>query len=287
MNILVTGCYGQLGRELQRLALSDHEYQWFFSDADTLDITDPDAVEDCFSTHRIGVCINCAAYTAVDRAEDEPDLVEIVNATAPQILAKACQRHNALLVHISTDYVFNGDSLIPYKETDPVDPQSVYGRTKAEGERLISESGCNYLIVRTAWLYSTTGKNFVKTMLSLADTHDEINVVDDQHGCPTWARDLAQAIVTLINCYGPGPVHETFHFTDDGCITWYDFACAIMELGGKTCKVNPISTDQYPTKARRPAYSVLDLSKIKELTGMEIPYWKESLKNCIEELINI
>lgn len=288
MNILVTGCYGQLGRELQRLASCSLEHQWFFTDVDTLDITDPDAVERCFSEHRIGVCVNCAAYTAVDKAEDEPQLAALVNATAPKILAEACLKHQALLVHISTDYVFDGNANEPYKVDDSIHPQSVYGDTKAEGERFIRESGCNHLIVRTAWLYSSTGKNFVRTMLQLADTRPEINVVNDQRGCPTWAHDLAQALLTLVNHYGTAPVQETFHFTNEGDITWYDFACAIMEIAGKTCKVNPIATDQYPAKAHRPAYSVLDLSKIKEVTGMEIPHWRDSLKQCIEEiLINI
>ena len=288
MNILVTGCYGQLGREIQKLAESSIEHQWFFTDVDTLDITDPDAVERCFSEHRIGVCVNCAAYTAVDKAEDEPQLAALVNATAPKILAEACLKHQALLVHISTDYVFDGKADKPYLVEAPIQPQSVYGDTKAEGERFIRESGCNHLIVRTAWLYSSTGKNFVRTMLHLADTRPEINVVNDQRGCPTWAHDLAQALLTLVNHYGTAPVQETFHFTNEGDITWYDFACAIMEIAGKTCKVNPIATDQYPAKAHRPAYSVLDLSKIKEVTGMEIPHWRDSLKQCIEEiLINI
>lgn len=285
MNLLVTGCYGQLGRELQRLAQNHHEHQWLFTDADTLDITDANAVERCFSKHRIDVCINCAAYTAVDRAEDEPEAAACVNTLAPQILAKTCRSHNALLVHVSTDYVFDGNSDLPYKETDTVNPQSVYGRTKAEGERLIRESNCKHLIVRTAWLYSSTGKNFVKTMLQLADTHPEINVVNDQHGCPTWAHDLAQAIVTLIHHYENKPVQETFHFTNEGQVTWYDFAQAIMELSEKACKVNPITTDQYPTKAHRPAFSVLDLNKIKATTGIEIPFWHDSLTKCIEEIL--
>lgn len=284
MNILVTGCYGQLGKEIQKLAAKGFEHQWFFTDADTLDITDPDAVEHCFSAYCVGVCINCAAYTAVDQAEDEPEAAARVNALAPHILARTCLKHNALLVHVSTDYVFDGNGTRPYQETDPVNPQSVYGSTKADGERLIRESGCNHLIVRTAWLYSSTGKNFVKTMLRLADTRDEINVVNDQRGCPTWAHDLATALVTLIDHYGIEPVHETFHFTNEGNITWYDFACAIMELGGKHCRVNPITSDQYPAKAHRPAYSVLDLNKTKQVTEMSIPYWKDSLVKCIEEL---
>lgn len=286
MNFLVTGCNGQLGTELQKTATSDVEHCWLFTDVDTLDICDKEAVERCFSAHNIDVCINCAAYTAVDKAEDEPKLVERINAYAPQVLADTCLKNNAVLIHISTDYVFGGDANEPYKVDDPINPQSVYGRTKAEGERLIRESGCNYFIIRTAWLYSATGKNFVKTMLTLAETRPEINVVNDQRGCPTWAYDLATAIVRLIQQNGKKAVHETFHFTNEGQITWYDFTLAIMEIGGKSCKVNPITTNQYPTKAKRPAYSVLDLSKIKQYLGMKIPFWRESLIKCIEELTN-
>ena len=282
MNILVTGCHGQLGTELQKIAGAEH--QWHFTDIDTLDICDKAAVEDCFKANQIDVCINCAAYTAVDKAEDEPQLATLVNTFAPKVLAEACKRHNALLMHISTDYVFGGDANTPYKVDDPINPQSVYGGTKADGERVIRQSGCNYMIVRTAWLYSSTGHNFVKTMLMLGDTKNEINVVADQKGCPTWAHDLAVALVALLNKNGKAPVHETFHFTNEGQITWFEFAQAIMEIGGKTCKVNPITTDQYPTKAKRPAYSVLDLSKIKAYTGIEIPFWRESLVKCMKEL---
>ena len=282
MNILVTGCKGQLGSELQKTA--DESHRWLFTDIDTLDICDKAAVEACFSAHGIDVCINCAAYTAVDKAEDEPELAESINAYAPQILADICLRHNALLIHVSTDYVFGGEAETPYKVDDPIHPQSVYGKTKADGERRIMASGCNYMIVRTAWLYSSTGHNFVKTMLMLGNTKDEINVVADQKGCPTWAHDLAVALVALLDKNGKNEVHETFHFTNEGQTTWFDFATAIMEIGGRNCKVRPITTDQYPTKAKRPAYSVLDLSKIKEYAGIEIPDWRESLMKCIEEL---
>jgi dTDP-4-dehydrorhamnose reductase len=284
MNILVTGCKGQLGTELQKIATSDARHFWLFTDVDTMDICDKEAVEHCFSANDIDVCINCAAYTAVDKAEDESELAERVNVYAPQILSETCLKHDALLMHISTDYVFDGDADEPYSVDAPINPQSMYGKTKAEGERLIRESGCNHFIVRTAWLYSATGKNFVKTMLSLADTRDEINVVADQKGCPTWAYDLACALVRLLNQNGKKPVHETFHYTNEGQITWYDFTLAIMEICEKQCKVNPITTDQYPTKAKRPAYSVLDLSKIKAYAGIKIPFWRESLIKCIEEL---
>ena len=284
MNILVTGCKGQLGTELQKIANDDEQHHWVFTDVDTLDICDKEAVEQCFADQQINACINCAAYTAVDKAEDEPELAEKINAYAPQVLAETCLKHKALLIHVSTDYVFGGDAKTPYRVEDDTNPQSVYGKTKAEGEQRIQKSGCNYMIVRTAWLYSAVGKNFVKTMLMLGDTKDEINVVDDQKGCPTWAYDLAVALVTLLNKNGRNEVHETFHFTNEGQITWYDFATAIMEIGGKQCKVNPIKTDQYPTKAKRPAYSVLDLSKIKAFAGIEIPFWRDSLVKCIDEL---
>jgi dTDP-4-dehydrorhamnose reductase len=287
MNILVTGCKGQLGTELQKLAAGDANHHWLFTDVDTLDICNKVAVEACFDEHRIEICINCAAYTAVDKAEDEPELAMLINSFAPKVLADACLRHDALLMHISTDYVFNGKADRPYAVDDPVDPQSVYGSTKADGERLIRESGCNYMIVRTAWLYSSVGKNFVKTMLMLGDTKDEINVVADQKGCPTWAHDLAIALVALLNKNGKESVQETFHFTNEGEITWYDFATAIMGIGGKACKVNPITTDQYPTKAKRPAYSVLDLSKIKDYAGIVIPDWRDSLVKCMKELNSV
>jgi len=273
-----------LGTELQKIAANDTAHRWTFTDVDTLDICNKAAVEECFAANGIDACINCAAYTAVDKAEDEPQLAALVNTFAPKVLADTCKRHNALLMHVSTDYVFGGDANEPYKVDAPIHPQSVYGATKADGERVIQQSGCNYMIVRTAWLYSSVGKNFVKTMLMLGDMKDEINVVADQKGCPTWAHDLAAALMALLNKNDKAPVHETFHFTNEGQITWYDFATAIMEIGGKQCKVNPITTDQYPTKAKRPAYSVLDLSKIKEYAGIEIPDWRESLIKCIEEL---
>lgn len=286
MNILVTGCHGQLGTELQKIADAGSSHRWVFTDVDTLDITNKSAVEECFKANQIDVCINCAAYTAVDLAEEQDMLAMFINSFAPKLLADICLENNALLVHISTDYVFDGTGERPYLEADPINPKSIYGATKSEGERLVRESGCNYVIVRTAWLYSSTGKNFVKTLLSLADTKDEVNVVCDQHGTPTWAGDLAQALMRLVHHYGKDTVHETFHFTNEGQTTWSDFAKAIFEIAGKSCKVNPITTDQYPTKAKRPAYSVLDKSKIKQTLGCDIPFWRDSLVKCIEELKN-
>lgn len=284
MNLLVTGCYGQLGKEMMKIASADKTHHWFFTDIDTLDICDTDAVEAFFSKNIIEFCINCAAYTAVDRAEDDAELARKVNVTATENLALSCQKHQATLIHVSTDYVFDGLGTRPYREDDPTGPMSVYGKTKLEGEEAIKAAGCNYLIVRTAWLYSSSGKNFVKTMLQLAENHDSINVVCDQKGTPTWAGDLAQAIMLLIQHYGIDPVHETFHFTNEGITTWDEFARAIFEIAHKDCLVNSITTDQYPTRATRPAYSVLDKTKIKTVLGMEIPFWKDSLAKCIEEL---
>lgn len=284
MNILVTGCYGQLGSEMQKIASERTDHQWLFTDIDTLDICDKEAVDAAFATHQIDVCVNCAAYTAVDRAEDDTELAEKVNVTAPRILAECCLQHQALLVHVSTDYVFDGQGSRPYREDDPTGPTSVYGKTKLEGEQAIAEIGCRHCIVRTAWLYSATGKNFVKTMLQLAETHDQVNVVCDQQGTPTWAGDLAQALMGLIDHYQGTPVQEIFHFTNEGVTTWDQFAAATFEIAEKKCRVNPITTDQYPTKATRPAYSVLDKTKIKTTLGIEIPFWKDSLQQCIEEL---
>lgn len=284
MNLLVTGCYGQLGTELRKIAATDTLYTWFFTDIDTLDICDETAVNAFFERHHIEVCVNCAAYTAVDQAEDDTEVAEKVNVKAPGILADACQRQGATLLHVSTDYVFDGQGDHPYREDEPTAPVSVYGRTKRDGERAIIDSGCHYLIVRTAWLYSSTGKNFVKTMLRLAETHDTVSVVCDQVGTPTWAGDLAQALVRLIEKYRKEPVAEVFHFTNEGITNWANFAAAIFDLAGKPCKVLPITTDQYPTKATRPAYSVLDKTKIKQALGMDIPFWKDSLSKCLEEL---
>ena len=286
MKILVTGCYGQLGNEMRKVAADHTEHQWHFTDIDRLDICDGEAVESFFTEHGIEVCVNCAAYTAVDKAEDEPALAAKVNVEAPKRLAESCLRHNALLIHVSTDYVFDGKGERPYREDDPTGPTSVYGQTKLDGERAIAETGCRHCIVRTAWLYSATGKNFVKTMLQLAETRDHINVVCDQQGTPTWAYDLAQALMGLIGHYGNHPVHEVFHFTNEGVTTWDRFASAVFEIADKPCTVNPITTDQYPTKATRPAYSVLDKSKIKATLGIGIPFWEDSLKACIEELLN-
>lgn len=284
MNILVTGSNGQLGSELRKIAATDQLHQWHFTDIDTLDITQEAAVKHIFGYENIEVCINCAAYTAVDKAEDEQDKARLINAYAPKILAEACLNNDALLIHISTDYVFDGRANTPIKEDSPTKPSSVYGITKALGEQYIIESKCRHIILRTAWLYSAVGNNFVKTMLRLADTRDVINVVADQKGSPTWAFDLASIIVYLIDTQGKGDIREIYHYSNEGVATWHDFAQAIMELTEKNCKINPIETKDYPTRASRPAYSVLDKGKIKTHTHCIIPFWRDSLVKCLEEI---
>lgn len=286
MNILVTGCNGQLGNEFQKIARFDIEHNWLFTDVDTLDICDEDSVDRFFKENKIEACINCAAYTAVDKAEDEEEKAREINALAVKKLANVCKSNDSLLIHISTDYVFDGTSIRPYLEDDIVSPNSVYGRTKAEGEQNIISSGCSYIIVRTSWLYSSFGNNFVKTMLRLGSEREFVNVVDDQNGNPTWAYDLANAILLLIRRFVNTDVKEIFNYSNEGTIPWSNFAEAIFYIGNKNCEVRPISTKEYGSKANRPAFSALDKSKIKAYTGIKIPFWRESLIKCIEEIRN-
>lgn len=286
MNILVTGCNGQLGNEFQKIARFDIEHNWLFTDVDTLDICDEDSVNRFFKENKIEACINCAAYTAVDKAEDEEEKAREINALAVKKLANVCKSNDSLLIHISTDYVFDGTSIRPYLEDDIVSPNSVYGRTKAEGEQNIISSGCSYIIVRTSWLYSSFGNNFVKTMLRLGSEREFVNVVDDQNGNPTWAYDLANAILLLIRRFVNTDVKEIFNYSNEGTIPWSNFAEAIFYIGNKNCEVRPISTKEYGSKANRPAFSALDKSKIKAYTGIKIPFWRESLIKCIEEIRN-
>lgn len=286
MNILVTGCNGQLGNEFQKIARFDIEHNWLFTDVDTLDICDENSVNDYFKENKVEICINCAAYTAVDKAEDDEITAREINAFAVKKLANVCKSNNSLFIHISTDYVFDGTSIRPYLEDDPVSPNSVYGKTKAEGEQNIISSGCSYIIVRTSWLYSSFGNNFVKTMLRLGSEREFVNVVDDQNGNPTWAYDLANAILLLIRRFGNTNVKEIFNYSNEGTIPWSNFAEAIFYIGNKNCEARPISTKEYGSKANRPAFSALDKSKIKAYTGIKIPFWRESLIKCIEEIRN-
>lgn len=286
MNILVTGCNGQLGKEFQKLSNIYPEHNWIFTDINELNICEEHSVNSFFQNNTIDVCINCAAYTAVDKAEDEVDLARAINAIAVSYIANACKTTKTLLVHVSTDYVFDGTSERPYLEDDSVSPNSIYGKTKAEGEQNIISSGCSYIIVRTSWLYSSFGNNFVKTMLRLGSEREFVNVVDDQNGNPTWAYDLANAILLLIHRFENKEVKEIFNYSNEGTIPWNNFAEAIFYIGNKNCEVRPISTKEYGSKANRPTFSALDKTKIKTFTGIKIPFWRESLIKCIEEIKN-
>ena len=282
MNILITGCNGQLGNEMQLLEKDNPQHQWFNTDVQELDITDVDAIRSFVQEHQIDGVVNCAAYTAVDKAEENEELCTKLNAEAPAYLAKAIGDRGGWMIQISTDYVFDGTHHIPYVEDDDTCPDSVYGRTKLVGELNVQKLCEQSMIIRTAWLYSAFGNNFVKTMIRLGKERPELGVIFDQIGTPTYARDLAVAIMTAIN---KGIVPGLYHFSDEGVISWYDFAKAIHRIAGiTTCHVKPLHTAEYPTPARRPHYSVLDKTKIKKVYGIEIPYWEDSLKDCIEKL---
>lgn len=290
MNILVTGACGQLGTEMRKFA-SGSNHRFIFTDVASLpgyetlslDITDALAVERICREENVGVVVNCAAYTNVDRAEDDAATAELLNSTAPGILAGACRDCGATFIHVSTDYVFPGNGCVPLKESDTPSPVSVYGSTKLAGEKLVQESGCNYVIIRTAWLYSPYGKNFVKTMLRLTSENDSVKVVYDQVGSPTCAADLADAVMHIIDS-GKLSCKGIYHFTDEGAVSWYDFARAIAEISGNDCDVRPCLSGEFPSKVNRPHYSVLDKSLIKSTFGVEVPYWRDSLSKCIRIL---
>ena len=284
MNILVTGANGQLGREMQRLgAVSPNNY--LFTDVAELDITDPEAVRRCVTGNRIEAIVNCAAYTNVERAEEDEATADRLNRAAVGNLARAAAEADALLVHVSTDYVFDGCASLPYTEEDPTAPRSAYGRTKLAGEEAVRASGCRHLILRTAWLYSEYGNNFLKTMLRLTAERETLNVVFDQVGTPTYAGDLALAIFSILEG-GLDRGHEgTYHFSDEGVCSWYDFAVEIARAAGHNrCRISPCRTADYPTKAVRPAFSVLDKGKLKRTFGIEIPHWRESMFYCLKRL---
>ena len=286
-NILVTGAYGQLGNEVRILSANYPEYNFMFTDVDSLDICDKDELIDFVTGNDIRYIINCAAYTAVDKAEDDAELCEKINATAVKNLGLAAAEAGAGIIHVSTDYVFDGTSCRPYTEDMPTKPCSVYGKTKLKGEKNLLKVCPNAIIIRTAWLYSPFGNNFVKTMIKLGSERESLNVIFDQVGTPTYAEDLADAILkamdqTIDTDHDKGGV---YHFSNEGVCSWYDFTIKIHEIAGiTTCKVNPIETKDYPTKAARPHYSVLNKSKIKQAFNITIPHWEASLKNCIKEL---
>ena len=283
MNILITGCNGQLGNEMQLLEKDNTQHTFFNTDVSQLDITDQQAVDGFVAENGIDCIVNCAAYTAVDRAESDRELATTLNTVAPAYLAAAVERRGGAMIQVSTDYVFNGKNHLPYTETDTPSPDSVYGSTKLAGELGVTKFCSRTMIVRTAWLYSTFGNNFVKTMLRLGREKEELGVVFDQIGTPTYARDLASAIMTAIN---KGVVPGVYHFSNEGVCSWYDFAKAIHRMAGiATCHVRPLHTSEYPTPANRPHYSVLDKTKIKQTYGIEIPHWEESLADCIKELL--
>ncbi len=282
MNILITGCNGQLGNEMQLLESQYPQYQWYNTDVQELDISNQQAIEQFVAAHEIDGIVNCAGYTAVDKAEENEELCAMLNQHAPAYLAAAVEKRGGWMVHISTDYVFDGTHHTPYVETDEPCPNSVYGRTKLAGEQEVMQHCKRSLIIRTAWLYSTFGNNFVKTMIRLGKERPGLGVIFDQIGTPTYAGDLAKAIMAVVE---KGIMPGIYHFSNEGVISWYDFTKAIHRLAGiTTCHVRPLHTAEYPTSANRPHYSVLDKTKIKTVYGIEIPYWEESLKDCIEKL---
>lgn len=290
MNVLVTGANGQLGTELRNITARSRN-RYIFSDVISLpgvetvhlDITDIAAIRIICESERIDAIVNCAAYTNVDKAEDDAQMAMLLNSTAAGNLAQVASELGATMIHISTDYVFNGSRAIPYDEGQPTDPLGVYGSTKLSGEKEIEKSGCKWIIIRTAWLYSPYGRNFVKTMRQLTAERDALKVVFDQVGTPTYARDLAGLITTIID---KGMLDRTgiYHYSNEGAISWYDFAKAICDLCGNTCDIRPCLSGEYPTKAVRPHFSVFDKRKVKETFGIRIPYWKDSLKDCINRL---
>lgn len=284
-SILITGANGQLGNCLRDLAADfQDQYNFYYTDVAELDITDAAAIDQYIIEHRIDIIINAAAYTAVDKAEDDEGNAYRINCTAVGNLANAARKHDLRLFHISTDYVFPGNACIPYKEDDPTGPLSVYGSTKLAGEKAVLESGCRATIIRTSWLYSEYGNNFVKTMLRLGAERESLRVVCDQIGGPTYAGDLARVIYRLmVNGEEPQGT-EIYHFANEGVCSWFDFAKTIMDIAGLPCRVEAIPSSEYPAKAHRPAFSVFNLRKIKVATGTPIPYWRDSLILTINKL---
>ena len=284
MKILVTGSNGQLGNEVRLLAPAFPAFRFIFTDVAELDITNEQDIEALVKEEKPGVIINCAAYTAVDKAEQEDNLAFLINAAAVGNLARVATRYASLLIHISTDYVFDGKGYNPYVEDDPTNPVSLYARSKHAGEQQVQSYSSKALIIRTSWLYSTFGNNFIKTMMKYGKERRSLNVVFDQTGTPTYARDLAQIILDIIHNNPDYEGVEVFHFSNEGVTSWYDFAKTIMEFSGVDCKINPIETKDYPLPAIRPFYSVFNKSKIKQRFQVKIPYWRDSLRDCIEKM---
>jgi len=282
MKILITGCNGQLGSELRQLQAFYPHHTFLNTDVEELDITDELSVNTYIEQNEVDGIVNCAAYTAVDRAESDKEACTSLNTVAPALLATAIERRGGWMIHISTDYVFNGKAFRPYREDDTPSPDSVYGSTKLASEFGVLKFCNRSMVIRTGWLYSSHGKNFVKTMLRLGREKQQLGVIFDQVGTPTWAHDLADAILHIIE---QGVIPGVYHYSNEGVTSWYDFALAIHRLAGiRNCHVNPLHTEEYPTAANRPHYSVLDKSKIKHDYHIAIPHWEESLGKCIEML---
>ena len=288
INVLVTGANGQLGQELGNLLEIEKKLFFIGTDIDTLDITKKEKIEAFVKRNKIDFIVNCAAYTAVDLAEDEQELAFRINAEASGKLASVTKKYNIGYITVSTDYVFNGEFFKPINENEKPNPVSVYGKSKLEGEKMATANNPNTVIVRTAWLYSSIGNNFVKTILKLADTKKELSVIDEQVGSPTYAKDLASAIISRVKSMrnSEDDFSGIYHYSNGGVCSWYDFAKEIVKLSEKECIVNPVSSDNYPTKAIRPYYSVLDKTKIKTTFKLKIPYWKDSLNECLDILLN-
>ena len=284
MKILVTGANGQLGNEVNELSEEYPQHEFLYTDEKELDITNEVSLDEYFTAHNPEIIINCAAYTAVDRAETDEDIALLINSTAVGFLSKVSTKYGALLVHISTDYVFDGKACSPYTEINEINPISAYGRTKYAGELAVHQFASKALIIRTSWLYSGFGNNFVKTIRKYSKERGLLNVVYDQIGTPTYARDLAKTILEILPIAIKAIGVEVFHYSNEGVASWYDFARAIVDYSGIDCKINPINSKDYNQAAPRPFYSVLDKSKFKERFSIEIPYWRDSLKDCIKRL---
>jgi dTDP-4-dehydrorhamnose reductase len=283
-NILVTGCNGQLGMELQKIAGQFPAYRFFFTDVADLDITDREALNDFVEKQSVGCIINAAGYTAVDKAQEDPKAADLINGIAVGYLAEVAARNDALLAHISTDYVFGNDYHRPLKETDKPAPLSNYARSKLLGEQMVLQQNSKAVILRTSWLYSAYGSNFVKTMLRLGRERDSLYVVFDQVGTPTYAGDLAKVILDLLPQWKKLTAPEIYHYSNEGVASWYDFAVAALQIAEITCTVNPIETKDYPLPAARPFYSLMSKEKIKAGFGIRIPHWRTSLEKCVREL---
>ncbi len=284
--VLITGCKGQLGSEIQRLSSGFSEMSFNFTDLEELDITRPGDIRTYLDHNPVRFIVNCAGYTAVDAAEDDKKMAFKLNAEAIESLAKISAEQDIQLIHISTDYVFDGEKNHPYKEDDPVNPQSVYGKSKLGGELALQRLNTG-IIIRTSWLYSSFGQNFVKTILRLSGVKDQLNVIFDQTGCPTYARDLAAAILQVIRTeisHEKTPRHEIYHYSNQGMCSWYEFATSIITFAGVECNILPVLSKDYITKAKRPRYSVMSKEKITAAYDIEVPHWMNSLKDCMDEL---